>query len=59
MNSERRQQAIVEAAMRNGLLDVADSVGELDAGDAAALGDLGARRLELEQGYERDEPEDP
>ena len=47
-----------EAAIRRGQLDIADAVRELDPSDAAALGELGLRRLELEEHYERDDLED-
>lgn len=58
LGAERRQRAIAEAAIGRGQLDIADAVRELDPSDAAALGELGLRRLELEEHYERDDLED-
>lgn len=55
LSSERRQRAIIEAAMRQGKFDIADAVRELGPSDAAALGELGFRRVELEEHYEHDE----
>jgi hypothetical protein len=56
---DRRQQAIIDAALRRGLLDVADTIEDLDVDDAAALGELGRQPVELEQHYERDDDEHP
>lgn len=58
LDAERRERAIAEAPNGRGQLDVADAVRELDPSDAAALGELGVRRLELEEHYERDDLED-
>lgn len=57
LQADRRQRAIVEAAMRRGLLDIADVLQALDASDASALGELGQQHLELEEHYERDDDE--
>jgi hypothetical protein len=57
-DAKRRQRAIADAAIERGQPDIADAVRELDPSDAAALGELGLRHLELEEHYERDDPED-
>jgi hypothetical protein len=57
LQADRHQRAIAEAAARDGQLDIADAVRDLNAADAAALGELGQHRLELELHYELDDDE--
>jgi hypothetical protein len=52
---DRPQRALIDVAMRAGRLDVADALRELDAGDAAALGELGLQHVELEERHEHDD----
>jgi hypothetical protein len=57
LTAGRRKAAIIEAALSKGLLDIADAVKDLDELDAAALGGLGQRRVELQERYQRDDDE--
>lgn len=51
----RIQLSIVEVLQRGGFLDAADSVGELDEADAAALGQLALNGPVVEERWEPDE----
>lgn len=55
--SDETQRLLVDQMIRTGRIDAADVIAELGAGEALALGALGARRFELVQRYHEDSAE--
>jgi hypothetical protein len=55
IDAEQQHRILVERAMQQGQVDIADAIRALDTGDAKALGDLGHRPLEIEEYSEADD----
>lgn len=54
LNADRVQRSMIESAIRDGLLDVADAIEALDGDEALALGGIGVRQLALQEHSEPD-----
>jgi hypothetical protein len=55
LGAQQRRQWLVDEAIRQGRLDIADAIDALSDGDVQALAGLGSQRLQIE---ERHEPDD-